>query len=94
MQVSFNGGEEPRYCDVKKTLYFRNGFKMMAVPLEFGKDRSIRTGQPWMVFENSNWINVPWYSYEVSRDGKRFLLILRDRKESTNEIKIIQNLIQ
>ena len=90
-QVSFEGGEEPRYDSAGSTLYWRNGNKMMAASLTFGDNRSFKIGSSRIVFDDENWVNVPGYSYDISPDGKRFLIVRSQRSKSTNEIKVSQN---
>ena len=42
-------------------------------------------------FEDDYWVNVPGYSYDISPDGKQFLLIRAVGKTETHEIKVLQN---
>ncbi len=92
-QVSFESGEEPRYDSSSNTIYWRNGNKMMAASLTFGENRSIKIGHARLVFEDEDWINQMGYSYDISPDGKRFLIVRRQRNKSTNEIKVSQNFL-
>ena len=88
------GGEEPRYDSINNMLYWRNGNKMMAASLTFGDDRSFKIGSARLVFDDESWVNVPGYSYDISPDGNRFLIVLRTRNKSTTEIKVSQNFLQ
>lgn len=93
IQVSFEGGEEPRYNTADNNLYYRNGNKLMAIPLVFDANRKASLGTSKIVFEDDNWVNVAGYSYDLSVDGKQFLLIRGDRKMETKEIKVSQNFL-
>jgi Tol biopolymer transport system component len=94
IQVSFEGGEEPRYNTADSNLYYRNGNKLMAIPLVFDATRKSSLGASRIVFEDDNWVNVSGYSYDFSVDGKQFLLIRGERKMGTKEIKVLQNFIE
>lgn len=94
IQVSFEGGEEPRYNTVNNTLYYRNGNKLMAALLVFDANRKATLGTSHVVFEDDNWVNVAGYSYEISTDGKKFLMVRAVGKRKTNEIKVMQNFIE
>lgn len=91
IQVSFEGGEEPRYCAANNMLYYRNGNKLMAISLTFDANRKASLGTSKIIFEDDYWVNVPGYSYEISPDGKQFLLIRATGKRETTEIKVRQN---
>jgi Tol biopolymer transport system component len=91
IQVSFGGGEEPRYHAADNTLYYRNGNKLMAIALVFDTSRKASLGASKIIFEDDNWINVPGYSYDISTDGKQFLLVRAEGKRGTNEIKVLQH---
>lgn len=93
IQVSFEGGEEPLYNTTDNKLYYRNGNKLMAIPLVFDANRKASLGTSRIVFEDDNWVNVAGYSYDLSVDGKQFLLIRGERKMGTKEIKVAQNFL-
>jgi hypothetical protein len=91
IQVSFEGGEEPRYYAANNMLYYRNENKLMAISLTFDATRKPSLGTPKIAFEDNEWVNVPGYSYDISPDGKQFLLIRANGKRETTEIKVRQN---
>lgn len=91
IQVSFEGGEEPRYFAATNTLYYRNGNKLMAISLTFDANRKASIGTSKIIFEDDYWVNVPGYSYDISPDGKQFLLVRATGKRETTEIKVRQN---
>lgn len=91
IQISFDGGEEPRYNPTDQTLYYRNGNKLMGISLTFDSNRKATLGASRIIFEDDYWVNVPGYSYDISPDGKQFLLVRAVGKRETKEIKVIQN---
>jgi len=91
IQISFEGGEEPRYNTADNNLYYRNGNKLMAISLVFDANRKATLGTSRVVFEDDSWVNVAGYSYDISVDGKQFLLIRGEKKMGTKEIKVSQN---
>ena len=93
IQVSFEGGEEPRYNAAGNNLYYRNGNKLMAATLVFDANRKSTIGVSKIIFEDDNWVNVPGHSYDISPDGKQFLLVRGERRKGTTEIKVLQNVL-
>jgi len=63
----------------------------MGASLSFGGNRSFKIGPAKAIFEDEDWINVPGYSWDMSPDGKRFLIIRRTSPKTSNEIKISQH---
>jgi dipeptidyl aminopeptidase/acylaminoacyl peptidase len=64
-QVSNEGGSQPRWAANGRELFYRNGGKLMAVDVESGA--GFRPGTPKVLFDKVG-------MYDVSRDGKRFLM--------------------
>jgi Tol biopolymer transport system component len=88
-QVSTAGGAEPVWSRDGKELFYRNGDKMMAVPVETRATFSVST--PKQLFEGSfikdhrNDVN-----YDVSPDGKRFLMVKEFEAETrTADINVV-----
>ena len=78
-RVSIEGGSQPRWRADGAELFFvsLNG-QLMAAPIRRGADRSMAPGSPVSLFPVSlrvGVLNTP-YEYEVSRDGKQFLVNL------------------
>jgi hypothetical protein len=75
-QVSSAGGQEPKWRrDGKELFYLSAGGKMMAVPVTAGA--SFKAGSPITLFQThrrqpASFLDV--FSYDVSGDGKRFLI--------------------
>jgi serine/threonine-protein kinase len=72
-QVSVQGGSEPSWGPNGQELFFRNGSKMMAVPLTFDGE-NVKIGRAETLFEGEY---LEWSSanYDVTRDGKKFLMV-------------------
>ena len=66
----------------------------MAASLVFDANRKAILGTSNVVFEDDNWVNVPGYSYEISTDGKKFLMVRAVGKRKTTEIKVMQNFFE
>ena len=91
-QISTDGGTEPVWNPNGRELFYRNGNKMMAV--------SVRT-QP--VFSPSNPVllftgdyvpaSTTYPNYDVSRDGRRFLMVQPSPRErsATSQIVVVLN---
>jgi eukaryotic-like serine/threonine-protein kinase len=91
-QVSIDGGTQPRWRADGAELFFvsLNG-QMMAAPIRRGADGSMAPGTPVALFPVSlrvSGLQTP-YEYEVSRDGKQFLVNLVT--ESRSVISAIVN---
>jgi serine/threonine protein kinase/Tol biopolymer transport system component len=92
-QISVSGGTEPVWSrDGKETFYF-SGRKLMSVPVSAGATFSAEI--PRLVFEGSF---VPTRrgeaAYDVSPDGRRFLLVRRDEKMVCSHLNVILNFSQ
>jgi Tol biopolymer transport system component len=83
-QVSIDGGRYPRWAHNGRELFFRSGDKMMVVDVETGA--TFRAGTPKMLFEKPG-------TYDVSADGKRFLMIKPDTgaQGQPGEMQIVVN---
>jgi dipeptidyl aminopeptidase/acylaminoacyl peptidase len=74
-QVSREGGEEPRWRGDAKEIFFLNGNALISTPMELGE--SVNVGVPQSLFtsqfrEHISVTDVT--SYDVSKDGQRFLV--------------------
>jgi len=73
-QVSKDGGTEPVWNRNGRELFYRSGNKMMAV--EITTQPNFALGNPRMLFEGPYALSaVPVSNYDVSPDGKRFLML-------------------
>jgi Tol biopolymer transport system component len=75
-QVSTGGGEEPRWSADGAQLFYRRNRRVVSVSVatrdEAGRDALV-PGAPRTVLE-ATFHNSPGHSFEVSADGKRFLV--------------------
>ncbi|MBI4472227.1 MAG: PD40 domain-containing protein [Acidobacteria bacterium] len=90
-QVSTDGGAEPVWSRDGQELFYRNGDKMMAVTVEtrptFAASTPKQLFEAPFVKDHRNDVN-----YDVSPDGKRFLMIKEfESQSSTAEINIVLN---
>jgi serine/threonine-protein kinase len=71
-QVSTAGGEEEIWSRDGRELFYRNGNKWMVVPVSLRPE--FKAGTPRLLFEGP-YVNVGGLSYDVTPDGRRFLLL-------------------
>ena len=78
-QVSTDGGSEPLWAVNGRELFYRNGDKMMAVPIS--TEPQFSPGRPALLFEGKYAID-PFqndaHNYDVSPDGQHFVMIQED----------------
>jgi eukaryotic-like serine/threonine-protein kinase len=89
-QISSDGGAEPRWSRDGRTLYYRHSQRMMAVPVE--TDAVFSAGTPRTLFEG-DYARIGWNqaNYDVSPDGKSFLMIKGSVQGLPREIAVIGN---
>jgi len=94
-QISTDGGAEPIWAKNGRELFYRNGDKMMAVAIGEKGDR-LELGTPTLLFEGRFAVAAlssgdAWY--DVSPDGRRFLMLKTEDAPGTTNIIIVQNWI-
>lgn len=73
-QVSTGGGVESHWSHDGRELFYRNGDKLMAVPIASGQTSS--AGAPHVLFEGRyKFSGTGATPYGLSPDGRRFLMI-------------------
>jgi Tol biopolymer transport system component len=89
--VSQGGGQFPRWRrDGKELYYVGAGDKLMAVPVTTGASFSADT--PVALFEVGSYgRRENRYAYDVSTDGKKFLLLRPLEDNSTRPLTVVQN---
>jgi hypothetical protein len=102
-QISQGGGEEPRWHPNGKEIVYRSvqgsfpkqnsdrwGTQWLSVKLEF--EPEFQASSPEVLFEGP-YINVGGYSWDISNDGERFLLIenVEHQSEPVTELVIVSN---
>jgi dipeptidyl aminopeptidase/acylaminoacyl peptidase len=86
--ISFDGGEEPIWSRNGGELFYRNGQRWMAVTISTRP--AFTASRPRMIFEG-NYLNVSGYSYDVTADGRRFVLIRGLDTPPSREIHVVLN---
>jgi Tol biopolymer transport system component len=94
IQISTDGGDSPRWARSGRELFYRNGDKMMAVEIE--TKPAFRAGRPTVLFEgryDTSPIGLqPGISYDVSPDGKRFLMIKpAGEQPAATQLQVVQD---
>jgi eukaryotic-like serine/threonine-protein kinase len=92
-QVSNNGGNQPRWRgDGKELFYLGSDGRMTAVPVVAGEH--FDSGAPLPLFQASARERVAGselVTYDVARDGQRFLINTQMEKEETQPMMVILN---
>ena len=86
--ISLDGGEEPVWSRSSNEVYYRNGQRWMTVTTSFRP--TFDASRPRLLFEG-NYLNVPGLSYDVTADGRRFVLIRGLDTPPTREIHVVLN---
>ena len=84
--VSTGGGVQPRWSGDGKELFYLTGDALVAVAVR--PDGSF--GAPHKLFDVSPYL-MGYDSYDVSADGKRFLMIRRDEGSVPRQLNVILN---
>jgi eukaryotic-like serine/threonine-protein kinase len=92
-QVSTSGGEQPRWrADGKELFFLSSDSKMMAAPVTIGA--TFDAGSPAVLFQVNPRMSVSTndqFTYDVSRDGQRFLILTQLKQSETAPLSIILN---
>ena len=92
-QISTQGGMEPTWAGSGQELFYRNqsGDKMMKVDITSGS--TFRAGSPRLLFEGSYDIQSARRQYDVTSDGRRFLMTqgVEPEAETVGQINIVLN---
>jgi Tol biopolymer transport system component len=84
--VSSGGGFQPRWSRDGRELFYVTGDAIMGVDVR--ADGSV--GSPRRIIDRSNYF-IKFESYDVSPDGKRFLMIHRDEGSVPRLLNVILN---
>jgi serine/threonine-protein kinase len=88
-QISSEGGVQPVWARSGHEIFYRNGDKMMAVPV--GTEPAFQAGRPIQLFEKKFAMpDTGLAEYDVTPDGERFVM-LQDTESSPTEIQIVLN---
>jgi hypothetical protein len=92
-QISTEGGNSPRWARNGRELFYRNGQKMMAVDIE--TKEGFRASSPKLLFEGQYLggpVGIqPGIGYDVSPDGRRFLMIKPDSEPNAVQLQVVEN---
>ena len=90
IQISTDGGTEARWSPVGNELFYRNGDKMMVV--SYTASPGFSSGPPKALFTlKMSRMGWPQANYDVSRDGKRFLVVQGQEDQLPTELQLITN---
>jgi serine/threonine protein kinase/WD40 repeat protein len=95
--VSTSGGNHPLWAPDGRELFYNSGDATMAVPVE--TDPQFKYGTPTVLFRGTTGkiigptsISMTDYTYwDISPDGKRFLMLKDDPAEAPRKINIVLN---
>ncbi len=88
-RISTEGGEEPVWSPSTRELFYRNGRKWMAV--SYSTNPKFSAELPKLLFEG-DYVNVAGRSYDVSPDGRRFLLLKSSEEPSRQtQLNVVTN---
>ena len=93
LQVSTDGGTEPRWSRAGNELFYRNGDKMMVVSFQTTPQFLPSTPKPLFTLKMAR-MGWPQANYDVSRDGKRFLVVQGEEDQLPTELQVITNWFQ
>ena len=92
VQISTDGGREPVWSKDGQELFYWSGDDFMAAKL--GADAELATDRPHLLFtgrfEKSK-LGFQGANYDVSSDGRRFLMVRRKGPTSASVIEIVLN---
>ncbi len=87
--VSDNGGQAPRWSRDGKELFYVEGSTLVAVSVSAGATFSVAT--PQRLFEHQSLAASFYSDYDVSPDGRRFLIAERVGGVAEPQIRVVQN---
>jgi Tol biopolymer transport system component len=85
-QISTEGGEQPRWLRNGREIVYRNGTKMMSVPVQMNP--MFQAGQPVELFDRKFDRGAAVAAYDVTADGQTFVMT-RSERENPTEIRIV-----
>jgi serine/threonine protein kinase len=90
--VSARGGTMPAWSPGGKELFYRQGLAMMAVQVELVGGRRFQGSTPKVLFSDPSLIGVGGdLSFDVTRDGRRFLMVKGFDASSTQQFVVVHN---
>ena len=89
VQVSTNGGREPVWSRDGKELFFRMGRGMFVADVNPVQPTAV--GRPRLLFSSDHMPGSNTANYDVSPDGKRFVMVKGPPQRSENEVVVVTN---
>ena len=86
-RVSLEGGTEPRWSRDGREIFFREGQKMMVA--EVRTDPAVSISKPRALFEGLYEVMDGPINYDVTPDGRRFLMVKMERSEAPTELRVV-----
>jgi serine/threonine-protein kinase len=88
-QISNDGGEQPVWARSGREIFYRNGGKMMVVPIQ--TEPAFRAGKPTVLFDGRFALTGTFVNeYDVAPDGEHFVM-LQDVESRANQIHVVLN---
>jgi Tol biopolymer transport system component len=86
--VSKDGGNAPRWSPDGRELFYRNGDRMMSVAVD--TESNFTAGSPQLLFEG-RYLPVVNRNYDVSPDGRRFVMVRSKGGTEPTELNVVLN---
>jgi serine/threonine-protein kinase len=88
LEISTGGGSEPVWSADGRELFYRDGDRLLAVPL--GSGAGLAPATPRVLFAGSYVRSLgPYPNYDVAPDGRRFLLIKPAAPVAPRQIEVV-----
>ena len=88
-QVSSKGGQQPRWSGDGKEIFYVEGDALMAVPV--GTTPTFSAETPTLLFQGKGAFADRGHSYDVSADGKRFVIVEPVPGGKPPTIQVVEN---
>ncbi len=88
-QISTAGGSEPVWAPSGRELFYRNANQMLAVEIE--TEEGLRAGRPHVLFEKEFEFTNNFRNYDISLDGKRFVMVQTPDSTERGQLEIVFN---
>ena len=87
-QVSTEGGDQPRWVRNGREIVYRNGTKMMSVPVQL--QPTLQAGKAVELFDRKFDQGAAVAGYDVAPDGQTFVMT-RPEHENPTQIRVVMN---